>query len=187
VSDAPPDAERCEATASSTGERCRRRAAEGEDVCGLHADAPAENGAPEENTNAMTHGAYSERERLREFFDADRRARVDEIADGLTERYESRYGESPPVDLDVSIEVLATQLNIVVELLREASKTGMVRHDVKIAPNGEEYVEEDANFNFGEARRQHAAVLNRLDDLGLAANDDGEDVGKTLVELLSGA
>ena len=60
---------RCEADAKSTGERCRRSAKTGYNVCRVHgANAANPGGAPIRNTHAVKHGAYETlmRERMGE-------------------------------------------------------------------------------------------------------------------------
>lgn len=49
---------RCTAISKSTGERCKRIAKQGFDVCGIHAGLYSP-GAPKGNSNARKHGLYT--------------------------------------------------------------------------------------------------------------------------------
>lgn len=180
-----PDAGRCSATAASTGERCRQPATEG-DVCAYHTDdAPAEPGAPEGNTNAMSHGAHTSRERALEGFDADDEEFVDDVAESLTDAVRAERGGVNAAEAFL-IHSCAADIAIYYRLAADVKATGATREKPHHKPNGEIYYEEVANFNVGESRRLRTSIANELDRLGLF-DGEGEDVGETLVELLSGA
>jgi len=61
-------------------------------------------GAPKDNTNAVTHGAYADENTFyQDVLDDSLRDLVDEIFEDYTERYQDRHGEEPPVGLEMEL------------------------------------------------------------------------------------
>lgn len=95
----PEDTEfgRCQATAKSTGEQCGRAAIGAHGKCDIHggkSTGGAGDGAPEDNTRAVTHGLYAETNRFyQDVLDDATRQLVDDIFADYLEEYEARHGE----------------------------------------------------------------------------------------------
>ena len=94
----------CGATANSTGEPCRRPAGWGTDndsgPCKFHGgrggDVGDSGGAPEDNTNSVTHGAYAQHNTYyTEVLDDDLRGFVDSVFEQYLERYKAKHGDPP--------------------------------------------------------------------------------------------
>jgi len=93
----------CGATAKSTGEPCQRPAGWGTDNdsgrCKFHGGAggstPGDgSGAPEENTNSVTHGAYAQHNTYyTDVLDDDLRAFVDSVFEDYMRRYKAQHGD----------------------------------------------------------------------------------------------
>jgi hypothetical protein len=64
---------RCHARAKRTGERCKKAACVGWEVCDVHG---AGSGAPDENQNAFKHGLHSQKHKTRRERDYQRRLKL---------------------------------------------------------------------------------------------------------------
>jgi len=108
----------CVATAKSTGDRCRAPAKGPHGKCGTHggaegSGAPEGNdnaegndggAAPENNTNAVRHGAYADENRFyQQVLDDSLRTLADSIFSDYLDRYESMHGEEPPTGLEMEL------------------------------------------------------------------------------------
>lgn len=82
---------RCQATAKSSGKQCGRAAIGEHGKCGYHG---GKGGAPEDNGNAITHGATADPTNLYTHLEEDEREWVDEMLDGYCEVL--GYGEDDP-------------------------------------------------------------------------------------------
>lgn len=199
------DEDRCPAT-NRQGERCGHPAGWGvpdtsEGPCKFHgglADGGAREGAgaPEGNTNSVSHGAYADQSSLyQEVFDDDQRELADWIFADYTDRYEARHGEPP---IGFTLRLFKLSVNAVTEMRVERwvedkpadldSGTPHINRQTKVSPQGEEYYEYKKSPAL--AAMKHLSDENRkwLKDLDLLpeSESDLEEAVGSLASILSG-
>lgn len=87
---------RCDATAKSTGDQCGQPAIGEHGKCYFHGGEVGDSGAPEDNTNSVSHGAYADQSSLYSdvFSDAQRQI-ADDIYHDYRDRYVDEHGDIP--------------------------------------------------------------------------------------------
>ena len=102
----------CGATAKSTGDPCQRPAGWGtendEGRCKFHGgrggDIGDSGGAPEQNTNSVTHGAYAQANPYyTEVLNDEMRALVDAVFEEYMRRYRAKHGGDPMLGIETEL------------------------------------------------------------------------------------
>lgn len=180
----------CIATAKTTGERCRGYAQGPHGVCGSHgadgADAGGDvgdpGGAPEGNTNGVTHGAYADENAYYQHeLDDSGRELVDSIFQDYVEQYRELHGE-PPLGHETELFRISVSHVKDIELDRWASQrpddldpgNGLVARETHYTDDGTEYHQYSESVVLSAQKKLSSDRRMWLKDLGLLEDPESQ-------------
>lgn len=187
----------CIVQASTTGERCRGYAKGPHGKCYNHGGADG-SGAPEDNTNAITHAQFAERSRFyRKVMDNLDRRVCDDIYTDYVEQYKDANGQPPAGALDTmwQIAVEHVQISYGDNWLADRpddleSSNAMVDRETRYAEGGKPYHKYKEGVTVStklKLRKEHRAWLkdnNMLNDPESQTADSIADLGDAWREAL---
>ncbi|SNZ18154.1 hypothetical protein SAMN06269185_3265 [Natronoarchaeum philippinense] len=196
MNDESDDAERCPGT-NREGEPCGHPAGWGTDndsgPCKFHGGAGGSGGAregagaPEGNTNGVTHGAYADHNSYyQDVLDDDLREFVDDVFADYLDRYRDLHGD-PPLGIESELFRIAVTHAKDIGLDRwadekpEGLESGhpLVDEETEIVPIGEGEIESQRRYRESVVLAAQKKLSNDrrmwLKDLGLLEDPDSQD------------